>query len=110
MKFDPHAIKAAATAVDRVKSIDVTIETMGRRFAESSCIYGEKIRNAFGRNILNQLTDEHLGNVVFCSIINALLADRESVINGYGDIVEFPDAPCPEQRAPSPQNAGDVDA
>ncbi len=97
-------IEGAAQAVSRIKSIDDTIERLGRQNEINAAHHGEAIRRTFGQNILTQLRDEDIGKVAFCAIINALLLLREDEMENYGELVEFPPPPCPKQVWPNPDS------
>ncbi|WP_395175551.1 hypothetical protein [Roseibium alexandrii] len=94
-------IEGAANAIRRVKSIDKTIGQLGQSIEDQPAYHGGAIRKTFGQNILTQLRDEELGQIAFCAIVNALLKVREEEKEGFGEIVDFPPPPCPEQVWPS---------
>lgn len=104
MPLEPHEIKAAHEAVETVKTIDLTIEWLGRNAPEELKKHGEKVRDIFGRNRLSQFTNEHLGEVVLCAVVNALLLSRREYVERANDIVKFPEPPCPVQVAQSESN------
>ena len=96
--LDPQEIKDAAAAVDQVRSIDQTIKSLGDRVEGKADEWGSEVRSVLGRNAVSQFTNEHMGQVVFCAIVNALLQLREDTTEPYGHIVSFPAPPCSEQQ------------
>ena len=100
MKLQEHQIKAAAEALDRVREIDRTICRLGEVASDRAAEWGERTRNIFGRNLLTQFRNDVLGEIVLCAVINALLKKRAEVMGDHGDVVEFPDAPCPRPSIP----------
>ncbi len=97
MQMEPHEIKAAALAVDRVKSIDETIASLGRDLEVNAENCGGKVRDVLGRNLLHHLGTEHVGQIVICGVINALLRMRNDTAQEHSGVVLFPDQPCPDQ-------------
>ncbi len=97
MQIEPREIKAAASALEAVESIDRSIEWMGHDIEANVESYGEKVRNIFGRNRLSHLDHKDLGQIVLCAIINALLKLRNEKADEHSGLVLFPDQPCPEQ-------------
>lgn len=102
MPLEAYEIQAAANALDRVKSIDETIRSLGERIGERAQDCGEAVRNVFGRNTFSHFRNEHLGQITFCAIVNALLQRRGAIIAEHAETVVFPPAPCPEQVVEDP--------
>ncbi len=100
--LDTHQIKAAARAVDDVKSIDDTIKRMGEAIDCNAPEYGEALRKAIGRNLLSQFKDSDLGEIAFCGVVNALLRRRSGIVEAHGEVVQFPEPPCPVQSPSNP--------
>lgn len=98
MKIEIEMLRRASSAADKIKSIDSTIKDMGNVIESNAQHYGERVRNIFGSNRLSQLTDSHLGEVVFCAIVNALLDERAGLVSEFADLVEFPKPPCVRQE------------
>ncbi len=96
-KLQPHDIKAACENIDRVKSIDGYIEYLGQHGPDNVDRYGEKVRHIIGQNIMGQFTDEHLGEVVLCAVVNALLDMRLQCVEDIDGIVDVSDPPCVRQ-------------
>lgn len=101
MKLEIEVIRRAASAADRIKDIDSTIRRMGESIENNAAKYGDSVRRIVGCNLLSQFTDSHLGEVVFCAIVNALLDERASIVVEFSDIVEFSPPPCPRQTPSS---------
>lgn len=97
MKLNQNQIRSAHQAVERVKSIDDTISWLGRDAPDKVAEHGKKARDIFGRNRMSHFLDSHLGEVILCAVINALLEKRGQEIATAADVVEFPDPPCPRQ-------------
>lgn len=97
MKLNTHQIESAHRAISKVKSIDKDIEWLGRDAPDKVADHGKSVRTYLGQNRMGHFTDDHLGEVVLCAVINALLDMRTEAISSAGDLVEFPDAPCPRQ-------------
>lgn len=81
----------------RISSADSTIARIGENLGGKSEAYGEAVRLAIGRNLLSQFTNERLGQIVGCAVINALLEMRNECAEEIEDRVEVPCAPCPVQ-------------
>jgi hypothetical protein len=102
MMLEPHQIQKAAHAVEAVASIDKLIEWLGRDVDTDAGTWGCGIRKVLGQNRMSKLTNERIGHIAFTGIINELLREREMLVAEYGDVVRFPDAPCPVQEIPDP--------
>lgn len=98
MPHNAETIRRAADAVKRVQDIDRTIQRIGEKAEANLENWGKNVRAIFGQNLLWQMTDEHLGDQVFCAVANALLALRDDCVSLHSEVVEFPPAPCPEQH------------
>lgn len=100
IKVSQRDIELAAQAIRRVAEIDKTIEWIVRDLEDTAGHWGSGVRDAFGRNRLSQMTNEQLGQMTFCAVINALLALRSELIEEWGELVEFSDPPCKVQNMP----------
>lgn len=96
MKLEMEFIRRASQAGDEIRSIDRTIESMGRQIEANADTYGEKIRDIFGRNTFSQFRNSYVGEVAFCAIVNALLDKRAELVSEFSE-VEFTPPPCPRQ-------------
>ena len=96
-KLQAHQIEAAHQALSKVKSIDEAIAWWGRATLDDMKCLGDKLRGPFAPTPMAHFTDARLGEVVNRAVINALLAMRAEAIANSGELVEFPDAPYPQQ-------------
>lgn len=99
MPISARTVTAAADAVRHVKSIDDTIQSLRETPPARMAEYGDRVRNVFGCNRLSQFRDMSLGELILCSVINVLLAERRRITREFADIVDFAPPPCPEQTA-----------
>ena len=91
---DVRRLHAACT---QVGEIDQTVRRMSEKLENTDAMLGHETRLIIGRNLLTQFTDSDLGSIIFCAIENALLDRRERIVAAHGDMVTFPDPPCPRQ-------------
>lgn len=100
-KMTPNEIATCQQLLDRIKGLDETIRSIGDAVDGEANEWGEKNRDAFGRNRLSQFTNEHLGQVVAVGIVNALLDEREACAQEISEFVDVADPPCPKQKLPA---------
>ena len=94
MKLTPEDIRAAHRALETVQSIDNDITALGRADTANLNALGKKVREVVGRNLTGHFTDERLGSVVHCAMVNELLRKRQDVASSASDLMEFPAPPC----------------
>jgi hypothetical protein len=97
MPHDAETIRRAADAVKRVHDIDQTIRRIGQKAEGNLTEWGKSARDIFGQNLLSQMTHEHIGDLVFCAVVNGLLELRGQCVEEHKGVVDFPGAPCPRQ-------------
>lgn len=100
----PYQIENASSAIRSVKSIDESIRNLCGRVESQADEWGSEVRSTLGRNIIGQFTNAHLGKIVFCAVVNALLQRRAETVAEHGDIVAFCEPPCIEQHPPETQD------
>jgi hypothetical protein len=99
MKLQPHQIEKAHQALERIRTIDTSLEWFVKHSETKPSEYGEKVRNMLGSNLMRDFTNQQLGEVVLCAVMNGLLKKREEIVAGHKDLMDFPDPPCSEQNA-----------
>ena len=93
-KMTASAIKAMQNAIEKVRDIDATLESIHTGFTNGSTSnWGSDVRDSFGRNRLSQFTHEDLGEIVVKAIVDALAKRRMEITEVFIDTVEFPAPP-----------------
>lgn len=93
-KLTAHAIKGMQNAIETVRDIDATLESIHSGFTNGNAgPWGSDVRDSFGRNRLSQFTHEDLGEIVAKAIVDALAKRRMEITKVFIDTVEFPEPP-----------------
>lgn len=90
-------LEEAGQVMARVRQIDAAIEWLGRDAPDKVEGHGKALRLQLGRNRLPIFTDDKLGEIALCAVINAMLDERARLASLVEEVVKLPDPPCPRQ-------------